>query len=252
MTNNDKPVHLWLDELSTVEAAEAAKQGKVVIFPVGCVEEHGEHLPLCTDSVQPEYIALEVARKTGCLIAPPFRYGIINAGRNFPGSISIQFNTLFNVTKDILSELSRNGFNRIIILSGHAGSSHMVALRLAAQETIRQNGEENGKQHTRIMVLTDYDLANELTKELADPTDGHAGTIETSRIMAIRPDLIKSKGTPSNNYNLPRFEIVLHPEQYFPTGVLGDPTTATTEKGQKINKHVIEQVIKLVQELHSQ
>jgi creatinine amidohydrolase len=248
MTNDDKSVHLWFDELSTVEITEAARQGKVVIFPVGSVEEHGEHLPLCTDSIQPEYVALEVARKTGCLIAPPFRYGIINAGRNFPGSLTIQFNTLFNVTKDILSELTRNGFNRIIILSGHAGSSHMGALRLAAQEIVRQNGEKNGKQHTRIMVLTDYDLANELSKELTDSTGGHAGNIETSRVMAIRPDLIKSKGTPSH-YNLPRFEIVLHPEQYFPTGVLGNPTTATTEKGQKINKHIIEQITKLIQEL---
>ena len=250
MTNTDKPVHLWLDELSTDEAAEAAKQGKVVIFPVGCVEEHGEHLPLCTDSVQSEYVALEVARKTGCLVAPPFRYGIINAGRNFPGSLTIQFSTLFNVAKDILSELSRNGFNRIIILSGHAGSSHLVALKLAAQEVIHQNGEENGKQHTRIMVLSDYDFAEELTEELADPTDGHAGTIETSRVMVMRPDLIKSKGTPSK-YTLPRFEVVLHPEQYFPTGVFGDPTAATTEKGQKINTHIIEQVTKLVQELQT-
>jgi creatinine amidohydrolase len=249
MINANKPACLWLDELSTVEVAEAARQDKVVIFPVGSVEEHGEHLPLCTDSVQPEYVALEVARQTGCLVAPPFRYGIINAGRNFPGSITIQFNTLFNVAKDILSELSRNGFNRIIVLSGHAGSSHMVALRLAAQEVIRQNGEENGKQHTRIMVLTDYDLASELNNELANPTDGHAGTIETSRVMDIRPDLIKSKGTPSN-YNLPRVEVVLHPEHHIPTAVLGDPTTATKEKGQKINKHVIEQLIKLVKELH--
>jgi creatinine amidohydrolase len=128
----------------------------------------------------------------------------------------------------------------------------MVALRLAAQEVIRQNGEENGKQRTRIMVLTDYDLATDLNKELAiSTTDGHAGTIETSRVMTIRPDLIKSKGTPSN-YNLPQFEIVLHPEHYFPTGVLGDPTNATTEKGQKINNHVIEQIIKLVQELQTQ
>ena len=58
---------LWLDELSTVEAAEAAKQGRVIIFPIGSVEAHGEHLPLGTDSFQPEYVALEVARKTGCL-----------------------------------------------------------------------------------------------------------------------------------------------------------------------------------------
>lgn len=250
MTSADISGHLWFDELSTVEAAKAAMQGKVVIFPIGSVEEHGEHLPLCTDSVQPEYIALEVARKTGCLVAPPFRYGIINAGRNFPGSLPIQFNTLFNVVKDILSELSRNGFNRIIVLSGHAGSSHMVALRLATQEVIRQNGEENGKQHTRIMVLSDYDFAEECTAEVVDPKDGHAGTKETARVMAIRPDLIKSKGIPSC-YEMPRFEVVLHPEQYFPSGVHGDPTTATSEKGQKINAYIIEQVVKLVQELES-
>ncbi|MDR0318628.1 MAG: creatininase family protein [Nitrososphaerota archaeon] len=250
LNTDDKSVGLWFDELSTVEVAEAARQGRVVIFPVGSVEEHGEHLPLCTDSIQPEYVALEVARRTGCLVVPPFRYGIINAGRNFSGSLTIQFNTLFNVAKDILSELSRNGFNRIIVLSGHAGSSHMVALRLAAQEVIRQNGEKNGKQYTRIMVLSDYDLAEELREDIADPTDGHAGAIETARVMAIRPDIIKSKGIPGN-YKLPRFEVVLHPEQYFPTGVLGNPTTATTEKGQKINTHVIEQVTKLVQELQT-
>ena len=250
MIKRDTLSILWLDELSTVEAAEAAKQGKVVIFPIGCVEEHGEHLPLCTDSVQPEYVALEVARQTGCLVAPPFRYGIVNAGRNFPGSITIQFNTLFNVAKDILSELSRNGFNRIIVLSGHAGSSHMVALKLAAQEVIQQNGEKNGKQHTRIMVLSDYDFADELTEELANSHDGHAGTIETARIMDIRPDLIKTKGI-SSHYNMPRFEITLHPEKYFPSGVHGDPTSATPEKGQKINTHIIKQTIKLVQELNT-
>jgi len=249
MLNIDKSsLHLWFDELSTVEIKEAASQGKVVIFPVGCVEEHGEHLPLCTDSIQPEYVALEVARKTGCLVAPPFRYGIINAGRNFPGSLTIQFNTLFSVVKDVLSELSRNGFNRIIVLSGHAGTSHMVALRLAAQDVVRQNGEKDGKQFTRIMVLSDYDFAEELTEELADPHDGHAGTIETARVMAIRPDLIKTKGI-SSNYKMPRFEVLLHPENYFPSGVHGDPTKATVEKGQKINAHVIEQVIMLVQEL---
>jgi creatinine amidohydrolase len=248
MTNTNKPMHVWLDELSTVETAQAAKMGKVVIFPIGSVEEHGEHLPLCTDSVQAEYVALEVAKKTGCLVAPPFSYGIVNAGRNFAGTLTIQFDTLFFLVRDVLSELARNGFNRIIVMSGHAGSSHMAALKLAAQEVIRQNGEENGKQRTRIMVLSDFDFAEELAAELADPRDGHAGTIETARMMDIRPDLIKSKGIPSH-YEMPRFEVVLHPEQYFPSGVHGDPTAATIEKGKKINAYVIEQVIKLVKEL---
>jgi creatinine amidohydrolase len=251
MTNaegNKKPQLLWLDELSTKEAAEAAKKGTVVIFPVGSVEEHGDHLPLCTDSVQPEFVALEVAKLTGCLVAPPFRYGIINAGRNFAGTLTIQFDTLHRLARDIFSELTRNGFNKIIVLSGHAGQSHMVALKLAAQDVVRQNEDVNGNQKTRIMVLSDYDFAGELAEKYASPKDGHAGTIETSRVMAIKPELVKGEGAPSYP-EMPRFEVVAHPELYFPSGVIGDPTAASPAKGQKINKYVIKQVVKLVKEL---
>ena len=245
-----KPQSLWLDELSTKEAAQAAKNGAVVIFPIGSVEEHGDHLPLCTDSLQPEYVALEVARQTGCLVAPPLRYGICNAGRNFPGTLTIQFDTLYRVARDILAELSRNGFNKIIVLSGHAGQSHMVALRLAAQSVVRRNEKASGEEKTRIMVLSDYDFASELNAKYASEKDGHAGTIETSRVMAIKPELIKEAGTPSFP-EMPRFEVVAHPERYFPSGVIGDPTAASAVKGQKINEYVVEQVVKLVKELES-
>ncbi|MCW3996619.1 MAG: creatininase family protein [Candidatus Bathyarchaeota archaeon] len=247
MTNN-KTKYLWLDELGTKEAAQAAKEGTVIIFPVGSVEEHGEHLPLCTDSIQSEHIALEVAKKTGCLVAPPLRYGICNATRNFSGTISIQFDTLYKIAHDILSELVRNGFNRIIVLSGHAGNSHMVALRLAAQEIVLANEKAGLSRTVRIMVLSDFDFAQELTPDYAKVSDGHAGTLETSRMMEIRPELIKSKGEASV-WQMPRFEVVAHPEMYFPSGINGDPTTATAEKGQKINKYIVQQVEKLVEEI---
>ena len=219
-----------------------------MIFPIGSVEEHGEHLPLCTDSTQPEYIALEVAKKTGCLVAPPFRYGICNATRNFPGTITIQFETLYKIAHDILSELIRNGFNRIIILSGHAGNSHMVALRLAAQDVVIKNDEAGKEGKVRIMVLSDFDFAEELTPKYADENDGHAGTLETSRMMAIKPELVKAKGEASV-WQMPRFEVVAHPENYFPSGVNGDPTSASAEKGQKINEYIIEQMEKMVKTL---
>lgn len=237
---------LWLDELSTSEAAKAAKTGTVVIFPVGSVEEHGDHLPLCTDSIQPEYIALEVAKRTGCLVAPPFRYGICNATRNFAGTITIQFNTLYNLVHDVLSELVRNGFRRIIVLSGHAGNSHMVALRLAAQDVVVRCDEE--QEECRVMVLSDFDFAEELTPHYAEASDGHAGTIETSRVMAIKPELVKNRGE-AGVWQMPRFEVVAHPERFFPSGVNGDPTTATVQKGREINEYIILQVEKLVKEL---
>ncbi len=239
---------LWLDELSTVEAEEAAKDGSVVIFPVGSVEEHGDHLPLCTDSIQPEYIALEVAKKTGCIVAPPFRYGICNATRNFPGTLTIEFDTLYRVAHDVLSELVRNGFCRIIVLSGHAGNSHMVALRLAAQDIVVKNDESQGVGKVRIMVLSDFDFAEELTPKYTSVNDGHAGMLETSRVMAIKPELVKAKGK-ADVWRMPRFEVVSHPELYFPSGVNGDPTAASQEKGQKINEYIIKQVEKLVKEL---
>ena len=238
--------YLWLDELSTQEISKAVKEGRVVIFPIGSVEEHGDHLPLCTDSIQPEYIALEAAKRTGCLVAPPFRYGICNATRNFPGTITIQFDTLYKLIYDVLSELGRNGFKRIIILSGHAGNSHMVALRLAAQEIVSKCQESKDK--IRIMVLSDFDLVEKFIPEYAAPNDGHAGTLETSRVMAIKPELIKGKGR-AEVWSMPRFEVVAHPEKYFPGGVNGDPTVASFEKGRKINEYIIEEVEKLVNEL---
>jgi creatinine amidohydrolase len=248
MTPNQKPSCLWLDELSTHETAQAAQNGTVVIFPVGSVEEHGEHLPLCTDSIQPEYVALKVAQQTGCLVAPPLRYGICNAGRNFAGTLTIEFDTFYRMVREILSELVRHGFRRLIVLSGHAGNSHMVALRLAAQDVVSKN--EGVEPRVRIMVLSDYDFAQELTPKYASETDGHAGTLETSRVMDINPQLVKSKGE-AGTACWPRFEVVAHPERYFPSGVNGDPTAATAEKGQEFTRYRIEQVKKLVEEIKS-
>jgi creatinine amidohydrolase len=236
---------IWLDELSTTEVEEAAKDNAVVIFPVGSVEEHGDHLPLCTDNVQPEYVALEVAKNTRCLVAPPLKYGICNATRNFAGTITIGFDTFYKIVNEILSELVRNGFNKIIVLSGHAGNSQMVALRMAAQDIVIKNDALGSERKTRIMVLSDYDFAKELTPKFASEKDGHAGTLETSRMMAIKPNLIKTKGLASFT-EMPRFEVVAHPEFYFPSGVNGDPTVASAEKGRKINDYIIDQVTKLV------
>ena len=99
--NNEK---LWFDELSMKEVENAAEEGTVVIIPCGSVEEHGTHLPLCTDSLQAEHVALKVARKAGCLVAPPLRYGVCNSTRNFPGTLTITFDSLRSIMEDILEE----------------------------------------------------------------------------------------------------------------------------------------------------
>jgi creatinine amidohydrolase len=239
---------VWFDELTMKEAQKFARMGRVIIIPVGSVEEHGGHLPLCTDSLQPESVALEVAGRSGCLVAPPLRYGVCNSTRGFPGTISVGFESLYRITKDVLEEFVRNGFRRILVLSGHAGQAHMAALRLAAQEVVWHYEGERSDRRPRIMVCSDYDFAYELKGKYFSDRDGHAGTIETSRVMAIRPDLVKMRGRKSFP-KLPRFEVVAQPERYFPSGVVGDPTVASRRKGRMINRYVVDNVVGLVEEL---
>jgi creatinine amidohydrolase len=124
----------------------------------------------------------------------------------------------------------------------------MAALRLAAQEVMWNCRKESSEKKPRIMVCSDYDFAYELRGKYFSEKDGHAGTIETSRIMVMRPDLVKKKGKKSFP-KLPRFEIAADPERYFPSGVIGDPATASEEKGRLINKYVISEVTKLIEEL---
>jgi creatinine amidohydrolase len=238
---------LWFDELSMKEAEKAAKEGKVVIIPCGSVEEHGSHLPLCTDSLQAEYVAVEAARKAGCLVAPPLKYGVCNSTRNFPGTITITFDSLRSIVTDILEDFIRNGFKRLLVITGHAGRSHMTAVKLAAKAALTNHVNEENRP--RIMVCSDYDFAFDLKGKDFDERDSHAGTIETSRVMSIRPDLIRGKGK-RNFPKMPRFEIVPDAEKYFPSGVMGDPTISSVEKGQRINDYMVEQVIKLVEELN--
>ena len=237
---------IWFDDLSMLEAEKAAEEGKVVIIPCGSIEEHGDHLPLCTDSLQAEFVALSVAQKTGCLVAPPLRYGLCSSTRNFPGTITITFDTLRSIMTDILEDFIRNGFKKLLVITGHAGGSHMTAIRLAAKKVVVNHMNEENRP--RIMVCSDYDFAYDLRGKDFDERDSHAGTIETSRVMAIRPDLMKEKGAP-NYPTFPRFEVTPDPERHFPSGVMGDPTIASAEKGKKINDYVIEQIVKLVNEL---
>jgi creatinine amidohydrolase len=114
---------------------------------------------------------------------------------------------------------------------------------LAAQEIV--NAHE-GK--VRVMVLSDFDFAEELEAEYAAPGDGHAGTLETSRVMAIRPDLVKGVGK-AEKWRMPRFEVLAHPEKAFPGGVNGDPAAASAEKGREINRYIVDKVAELVMEI---
>jgi len=234
---------MYLDEMTMPEFKEKVKENPVVILPLGAIEEHGPHLPLCTDSIQPEYVAQKVAEKTGAIIAPSIRYGFCSSTKKFPGTISITFDTLRALVYDILDDLVRNGVRNIIVLSGHAGRVHMAALRLAAQDVVEEN-------EVNIMVLSDYDIAYDILEkdDTIPKDDGHSGLIETSRIMAIRGELVKGKGVPGNT-RPPKFMVMKNPKTHFPSGIMGDPTNASKEKGDEINEFIIQELIKMIEKM---
>lgn len=229
---------MFLDELSTKEFEKKIDDSTVVILPIGVIEEHGSHLPLSTDSLQGEYTAEEVAKRTNALLAPPIRYGVCNTTKNFPGTVSIRFETLQSVVYDVLSEFGRNGIKNVVVLSGHAGSTHMAALRLAAKDVV-------DKMEMKVLVLSDYEII--YGKGLVGPEDGHSGSVETSRVMAIRPDLVKGKGKKGVN-KIPKFMVLRHPEEYW-KGVTGDPTKATKKRGEELNELIVQEMVKMINKM---
>jgi creatinine amidohydrolase len=224
-----------LEEMTSREFAEKVSEKSVIILPIGSIEEHGPHLPLATDCFQPMRIAEMVSRKTGAFIAPFLYYGVCNTTKEYPGTISISFEALRLIVRDILSELVRNGFRNIVVLTGHAGQDHMAALRVAAREIVR-------KSKVRILVFSDYDII--YNKNLLPPEDGHAGMGETSRIMAEKPRLVR-KRPPTAENKMPEYAILDDVRPFWP-GWTGDPTKASAALGRKLDDRVASEIVKLI------
>jgi creatinine amidohydrolase len=232
---------LRLDDLTSEEFKKIMQLDPVIFVPIGATEAHGDHLPLSTDSLQPEAIAMQLAEKIGGLVAPPIRYGCHSSTKNMPGTISIRFETLRSIVYEILASLAKNGARKIVILSGHAGAVHMAALKLACQDAVEQFD-------LKLMLLTDYEIAKELGEIIKfDSTDGHGGLIETARLLAIAPDLVKSRRR-KGKFLDKKFMIVKNPETCYPDGIVGDPTNATREIGERINNYIIERIEQLINE----
>ena len=236
-TSRNSPV--LCEELTSPEFKRLARKGPLVILPFGSVEEHGSHLPLCTDSFQAEEVARRVALEFGAILCPPIRYGQCRSTRNFPGTLSLSFETVRGIAMDIVSELGRNGIDKVLILTGHAGSGHMEALKEGALSALER------RPGLKIMVLSDYDIAYDLRGKEFPENDGHGGLIETSRIMNIRPDLVRSS-RPVGTTRPPRFMVLVDPERHFPTGIVGDSREASRTKGKNIDDYVVDRLCELV------
>lgn len=236
---------MFLDEITMKEFSENLEHTKTIIIPYGTVEEHGQHLPLGTDTIIPVEILKEVARHCSVFIAPPVYYGVCTSTRQHPGTITISPDTLRQLTLDIVRDAYKKGLRNFILLSGHGGGLHINALKEVAEKLIE---EIDG---IKIAVICPYNLLWERLQEIAETeNDSHAGEIETSLIMALRPELVR--GTSQEDYPaFPKPFIVKNKLKYWPGGVWGDPSKASPEKGRKVVRLIVDELVSFIKEVEN-
>ena len=227
------------------EFHDGLQKTRTVLLPIGATEEHGPHLPLGTDTFQAADVCRQLAMRRSIFVAPAIPYGVCRSTIDHPGTISIKTETLKYLIKDVVIALYRQGLRNIVILSGHAGRTHNAAL-IDAGEFLIQSLED-----LNMAVVTEYDLAKNSGAGLIETIDdSHAGEIETSRMMATRPEMVKGFAAPE----FPKFPshiLVRNKLRFWPGGVWGDPQKATVGKGRKIEALVVDSLDQLVQELEN-
>ena len=234
-----------MENLTMEEFAQGVTLCKTVYIPFGSVEEHGSHLPLSTDTIEAYEVGKRAAERIPLFVAPPVHYGSCRSTSRHPGTVSISTGTLKALLKDIVRSLHAQGLMNFVVLTGHAGGSHKMALQDAGEELILELPEIN------MAVVTEYDLAKEAGAQLIETRgDAHAGEIETSRIMHSHPHLVKGMGKPEYP-SFPTGILVRDKRSFWPGGVWGDPTKASAEKGRLIESLVADKVVELVKALES-
>jgi creatinine amidohydrolase len=233
--------------MSTEDFKARASDDALVIIPIGSVELEGPHLPLGVDTIVAEGIAKIVSGELGAMIGPVIPVGYSNWFAPFPGTISIENETLCRFIHDYCRSLIRHGIRRIIFLNAHRGNNpaiEIVSHRLIAESKVRVGMVSLWKLAADLVCGTDIISEEKFT---------HAGELMTSMIMALQPETVVSKKMYKGEirqfegssfevknsvgdvlYDNSLQTVYLDIRELTETGVLGDPTRASVEKGQKI------------------
>lgn len=174
------------------EVRKAVQRGLVAILPIGSTEAHGPHLPLATDVIISEEMSRRAAEKLNArnveaLALPAIAYSVTDFSANFPGTISVKRETAVALIRDICVSLYEQGARLVAIANSHLEPEHIASIN----EAIEKVKEETG----RAVVFPDKrrrPWAEKLTEEFRRG-DCHAGSYETSLVMAARPELVREE-----------------------------------------------------------
>jgi len=244
-----------VEEMSAKEFSEALERSRCALLPVGSTEPHGYHLPMGTDSLIVTQIARRVAQRTGCLVAPTLPFGFSIGAR--PGVIGATPFVLAGMVKELGQSLLGAGLRGLVIVCGHLTKEQHTVMRSAADVLARS------RPRARVALVPLQRLSNTWRVGTED-LDYHAGTIETSLVLALAPQLVSGErpvdfeearkmAHPDQwEKRLPtgvRSWFVIparEPDQRFRIGVLGDPTQARADLGERILEECVQGLCDLV------
>jgi creatinine amidohydrolase len=246
-----QPKGILLEDLTWVEAEKVLKPDTIVVIPLGAEsKEHGPHLKLKNDFILAEYFKRQVLERADVVIAPTVNYGYYPAFVEYPGSTTLRLETSRDMFVDICRVLSKYGPRRFYVLN--TGVSTLRALKPAAEILAA-----DGIRFTYTNILeADAEAEKQVKKEEGGT---HADEIETSMLLYIDPatvDMSKAvkdyhpakPGGPTGFTRDPN-----KPGTYSASGVYGDATLATREKGELVTKATLATILKDIEALrHSE
>ena len=179
----DLPVR-W-EELTAPDFPKAVERaGGAAVVPLGIVEKHGPHLPLGTDLLDAREVALRAVKKEYSIVFLPYYFGQIFEARHQPGTLAYSERLMWDVLQETVDEISRNGIKKIVLVNGHGGNNSFLPFFCQSQL---------GRRRDYVLYLfqpSGDPEADPRVKALRKSSmDMHAGEVETSTVLAHRPDI---------------------------------------------------------------
>lgn len=232
-----------LAKLTWLEAELALKPETIVVIPLGAAaKEHGPHLTLENDLLLAEYFKARVLECCDVVVAPTINYHYYPAFVEYPGSTTLQQDTARDLVVDIVKSLAHYGPRRFYVLN--TGVSTVRALEPAAAQLALEG---------IVLRFTKLDAMAPIEKELCSQSRGsHADEVETSMMLVIAPATVDMSeavkdDSPQGKGGLTRD--LGNAKTYSPSGVWGDATLATREKGERFVAAYTEMVVRDIAEL---
>lgn len=255
MAEQPKQVEYFLERMTAPELKAALRRTQTCILGGGCLEQHGYHLPLGTDSLTADALSKEAGRKAGCLVAPPLFYSY----SGMPFSINMEPSLFEEQVFQIGRSLIGLGIKRLVLWPCHGDAKVIKAWQTAATRLTKKFPK------VKIAVPVAWEMVDEWWLRCQRDGDWHAGNAETSLVLHIFPNLVKDqrpqdpprkpepiKAIPKSEwrkrylYPRPPQEPVQPTRKYW---VAGDPNKASKTLGKQLFEGCVEAVVEVVRML---